>query len=123
MLPGLAPLAGFVAGGMSGGLGATVSEDTISKTGSTYTADKVVTTNSVTVTVAGGSGSYSHSWASADAINTSATDPAGASTAFTALLEAGANEVSHWIDTVTDTVTGAQYFVGVEVTLTLVSFA
>lgn len=122
MLPGLAILSAFADGGIAGSFRVDISQDQISKTGSTKSTPKDLTTNTVTVTPSGGSGSYSHDWSSGTASIISPTDASSATTAFTGTFDPGQSETAVFVDTVTDTVTGLILTTSVEVTMELVSF-
>lgn len=82
------------------------------------------TTLPVTASPAGGSGSYTYAWTLVEGdVSISATSPATASTAFTALLPPETIVHATFRCTVTDTVTGAQRTADVSVTLHHVSLA
>jgi hypothetical protein len=122
MLPGLVTCA-FDLGGAAGSFWAEISDEFITKTGSTTGGSKTLTTSPVVVTAHGGIPSYSYAWVrtSGSALIT-ATASASASTAFTATLSANQEVSATFTCTVTDS-TGATQTVSVVVTIELTGFA
>lgn len=126
-LPGLASgmLQSPVEGGSSSGVGsgsllASVSPTSVSKTSSTRGSDKTVTAGPATVTVSGGSGGYTYSWARiAGDSSITAGAPSAASTSFSALLSPDDSVTATFECTVTDAA-GSVTRLQVGVSLTLV---
>lgn len=121
MLPGLATMGGFVAGGATAGsFDVDISTDTISKTGSTSGAPKTLTTTAVSVTPHGGSGSYTYAWTRIDGdAGITATSPALSATNFSALLASNDYFNADFVCTVTDS-SGATATASVNVSISLV---
>lgn len=98
MIPGIVSAPLFAA---AQALTGSASPPEVSKVDSSYGGTKTLTTPTTTVTVTGGTGPYTHSWATND-VRLSATDPSLATTAFTATLDAGEEVDADGFDTVTD---------------------
>lgn len=121
MLPGMATLMGFAAGGTAGSFDAVISQDIVTKTGSSTGPAKVLTTPAVTVTPSGGAGGYTYAWVrtSGDAAIT-ANSAAAALTTFSATLTPEDSKTAVFTCTVTDA-SGAHVSVSVTVTIAIVS--
>jgi hypothetical protein len=123
MLPGIALMGAMALGGTAGSFWAEISDEFITKTGSTTGGSKTLVTSAVVVTAHGGIPGYTYGWVrtSGSALIT-ATAPSSASTTFTATLSANQEVSATFTCTVTDS-TGAFQTVSVEVTIELSSFA
>jgi hypothetical protein len=123
MLPGIALMGAMALGGTAGSFWAEISDEFITKTGSTTGGSKTLVTSAVFVTAHGGIPGYTYGWVrtSGSALIT-ATAPSASSTTFTATLSANQEVSATFTCTVTDS-TGAFQTVSVEVTIELTSFA
>jgi hypothetical protein len=125
MLAGISAIGGFV-GEFSAGGGSfwiEISPETISKTGGKRgTGTRSMTTEHVTITPHGGSGSPTYAWArtSGDA-GITADSPTSASTTFTATLGGGDELTAVFECTATDS-SGAVQKASVTVTLALIDY-
>lgn len=120
MLPGMVARVISTAGLGGGGITASASPASVERVLASSTGPKVVTSPPTTVTVANGSGSYTYAWAqSTPGVVMEPTNPAAATTSFSAEYDPGGGEIVRWTCTVTDT-NGATALATVDVTLQLI---